>query len=288
MQKNTYSAKHSSTKLTKALLCIIWILIIAVLVSIGVVFAKKAMQIDGKADAEKSSGAEINSTVLTVVYDDTYSKTVPGFILLNFNSNSGAISVASIPADVKSKVNEKSGTLFEQYKYGGIIQVKNALESLCDNKIDHYLQIECELLSSVADIMGTVEYNVPDKMYQKSDGGAILCDIKKGKQSLGAQQFTEFFRYGGWNYSEKADNLAKLTWAMINTYSTEEKAQKIPTLFSETATELYTDISVIGANELSSSYNDFMVLKSTAAEISIVEDNGVLNEKSLKNIKNIF
>ena len=177
MQKNAYTAKHSSTKLTKFLLVVIWLSIIAVLCAMGWLFCNKAIQLDGTADATQSSEASaINETALVVVYDDTYSQTEPGFILLNFNGDTGAISVASLPINLISKVNDKEGGLAEQFEYGGVRQAVLAVENLCDIKIDKYCAIECELLESVSDILGSVELVFGEYLYTKSDDGAILCD----------------------------------------------------------------------------------------------------------------
>lgn len=287
MRNNSYMSSRKSTVPTKILLIVIWVMILAVLVFIGYLFYNQASLLDSASETPSDSGG-VNSTALIVVYDDSYDKTSPSFTLLNFNGESHQISVAVIPSDAVCNTSAGKTSLEKQYAYGGIVQAVDAVNSLCGIDIDYYAAIECQSLQTVTDIMGTFKFNVPQDMKNKSSDGVIMCDIQKGTQSISAQQLTEFFRFDGWSSNERAAQLSKLTAAMINAYSTEQTSEKITSLFSEIATDIETNVSIIQIGGLQSEYSDFMVLKNTAAEISVSTSGGVVDDSAIKELRKTF
>lgn len=287
MRNNSYMSSRKSTVPTRVMLIIIWILIIAVLGFMGYLFYNHAASLDGRVESPSDSGG-INATALVVVYDDSFEKTPPSFTLLNFSGVSHAISVAVIPSDAICNTSAGKSTLKQQYAYGGIVQAVDAVNTLCGINIDYYAAIECQSLQTVTDIMGAFNYNVPQDMKTKSSDGVIMCDIQKGEQSISAQQLTEFFRFDGWSANERAAQLSKLTAAMINAYSTEQTSAKISSLFGEVASDIETNVSIIQIGNLQSEYANFMVLKSTAAEIDVSTNGGIIDDKTIKTISKTF
>lgn len=282
MQKNTYSAQIKSTKPTKIILCIIWVLIIAVIASLVWVFYQHSDEIGNKAENVKLQSG-FDKTVIANVYDKNHDSSNAVF-LLNFNTSRGKISVACLQNDIKAD----SMTLDKQYEYGGIIQLKKSVEQLFEIGIDYYIDIDCDLLESVSSIMGGVEYEIYEDMFTKDDEDTIICDINKGKQTLSGQQLTEFFRFDGWDAEKRANELVKLCGAMINEYSTKDISEKIARLFGDTATELKTDISVLQANSLKNDYDYFLKHKSTSEIIDVFVNEGKVGESSVQKIQEIF
>ena len=287
MKNNSYMSQRKSVVPTRVMLIIIWVLIIAVLGYMGYLFFNHAVSIDGKSETP-SDAAGVNSTALVVVYDDSYDKTPPSFTLLNFNESEHKISVAVIPSNTVCNTNAGKTTLEKQYAYGGVLQAVDAVNNLCGISVDYYAAIECQSLQTVTDIMGAFKYDVPQDMKTKSSNGVIMCDIQKGLQSISAQQLTEYFRFDGWSPSERAAQLSKLTAAIINAYSNEQTSAKITSLFGEVASDIETNVSIIQMGDLQSEYADYLVLKSTAFEVEVSADGGVIDSKSLKNIADTF
>lgn len=287
MRNNSYMSSKKSTVPTRIMLIIIWILIIAVLGFMGYLFYNQAATLGGNIESPSDSEG-INATALVVVYDDSYDKTPPSFTLLNFSGENNVISVAVIPSDTICNTNTGKSTLEQQYAYGGVVQAVDAVNTLCGINIDYYAAIECQSLQTVTDIMGSFKYNVPQDMKTKSSDGVIMCDIQKGVQSISAQQLTEFFRFDGWSANERATELSKLTSAMINAYSTEQTSAKITSLFGEVASDIETNVSIIQIGNLQSEYANFMVLKSTAAEIDVSTNGGVIDDKTKNMISKTF
>ena len=287
MRNNSYMSSRKSTVPTRVMLIIIWILIIAVLGLMGYLFYNQAATLDGSIESPSDSGG-INATALVVVYDDSYDKTPPSFTLLNFSGESHAISVAVIPSDAVCNTSAGKSTLEQQFAYGGVVQAVDAVNTLCGINIDYYAAIECQSLQTVTDIMGAFKYTIPQDMNTKSSDGVIMCDIQKGVQSISAQQLTEFFRFNGWSANERAKELSKLTAAMINAYSTEQTSAKITSLFGEVAADIETNLSIIQIGNLQSEYANFMVLKSTASEIDVSTNGGVIDDKIIKTISKTF
>ena len=75
---------------------------------------------------------------------------------------------------------------------------------------------------------------------------------------------------------------------MINAYSNEQTSAKITSLFSEVASDIETNVSIIQMGDLQSEYADYLVLKSTAFEIEVSANGGVVDSETLKNIADIF
>lgn len=287
MRNNNYMSSKKSTVPTRIMLIIIWVLILAVLGFMIYLFCNKASSLDGTAESPSEKSA-VDATALIVVYDDSYEQTKPSFTLLNFNSSTHRISVATIPSDVVCETKAGKSTLEKQYGYGGVMQAVDAVNSLCNISIDYYAAVECQSLQDVTDIMGAFKYDVPQDMRTKSSDGVILCDIQKGEQSISAQQLTEYFRYSGWSPNDRAYQLSKLTEAMINAYSTEQTSAKITSLFSEIASDITTNVSIIQIGDLQAEYADFMVMKSTADTIKVSASGGDIDSGTLKKISTIF
>lgn len=285
MRNQSTVPSKSKTKLTKFLLVLIWILIFAVLAGMAWLFWENTKPYS--KESEKPAAVTLNQNVLVCVSDDTYD-TKPAFYLLNFNSQSKQISVAVLPNNLKAKVGSKEDTLLNQYNYGGIKQMRSAVENLCGVKTGYYLEIDCELLQNVLDTMGSFEYNVAKDLNQKSKSGTVICDIKKGKQSFTGPMLAEFYRYSGWDDNERAQQLNDITCEMINKFSTAEKSQKIADLFSETAAELKTDLSVMQVQELQSQFECFTKAKSVANSVGVSSADGALDDNSLNAIKAAF
>ena len=285
MRNQGMAPSKNRAKLTKLLLVIIWILIIAVLAGMAWIFWQNTKPYN--KESEKPTELTLNQNVLVSVSDGTYD-TPPAFYLLNFNSQTKQISAAVLPNNLKAKVGSKDDTLVNQYNYGGIKQMKSAVENLCGVKTGYYLEIDCDLLQNVLDTMGTFEYNVEKNLNRKSKSGTVLCDIKKGKQSFTGPMLAEFYRYSGWDDNERAKQLGEITCEMIDNYSTAEKSQKIAGLFSEVAAELKTDLSVVQVQELQSQFECFTKAKKVANFVNVSSADGTPDDSSLNAIKAAF
>lgn len=287
MRKNEYSSHRTSTVPTRVLLVIIWIVIAALVVSIGWMFVQKAQSLGGEQEAKSGEG-DFCKTAFITVYDATYDEIPPVFMLLRFDSHKGVITAAALPADLSIAAEPKTMTLSEHFAYGGVTGAARAAEDLLGIKTDYYAAFDSSVLSDVADIMGEVEFDVPEDMITKNKNGALICDIKKGKQSLAGQQFTEFFRFGGWDANTRADMAAKFTCALIDAYSPEQNSSKISELFGEVASELDTDVSIIEISDLELSYAKFRVNKQTADRIAVTSTGGAISDSALKELQQVF
>ena len=287
MQKNNYSSQRKSTKVTKILLVTIWLLIIALIVALGCIFLMKAKEID---DSSKKVDSDVgfNKNFLMVMTDSVNDEVKAQNMIFNINSRAGKISIVSLPYDLKVTVGEYSDSLENQYEYGGVLQIKKAVENLFDIKIDYYMQTDCDLLDTVSSVMGGVEYEILEDLYSKNESGRVICDIHKGKQTLSAQQFSEFFRYTGWDSITRCENLGDLAEKMINAYSTEELSLKIVDLFSQIATDVNTNLSPLQVNELQSLYGAFLNVKAAAEVVDLSISNGSISDDSIKDVKEQF
>ena len=200
MAPGSYRQKRKSTKVTKALLITTWLLIV-LLLAFGLWFISKEIQSLNDKNSQfigtPSAMSVYNKNTLVVLTDST-EQDLMKFILINFNDEKQKISVATLPDTMETTVKYKTESLREQFEYGGVLQVKAAVENTLNISVDKYIICPLNALEQTVENLGGVQYTLEKKLYYKDSAGAVLTDLQKGTQTLNGQQVIKFLRYPKW------------------------------------------------------------------------------------------
>lgn len=112
-------------------------------------------------------------------------------MLMRFNFNDGDIDVLSIPRDTRVYVKGKLDKINHAHSYGGMQLTLSSLRAFLGLDIDYYLEMDFEAVKKLVDVIGGVEYSVPDGIDFEFEGETIQA----GKQKLNGAQSLAFLRH---------------------------------------------------------------------------------------------
>jgi LCP family protein required for cell wall assembly len=106
----------------------------------------------------------------------------------------------SIPRDLRvdmlsSKGNETQDKLAHAFVYGGIDNVKYAVESLLGITVDHYVVIKIDGMIALIDALGGVEIDVEKDMKYHDHAQDLKIDLKQGLQVLSGEDAVGYSRF---------------------------------------------------------------------------------------------
>jgi len=118
-----------------------------------------------------------------------------------FDVKNSKISVLSIPRDTLVDVSRTVKKLNAAYGFGGINQVMNELEPILGFRPDHYIRVDIQAFVEVVDLLGPVDFYVPEDMHH-NDGAGFIIDLKQGQQLLNGEQALQLVRYRGYQNAD--------------------------------------------------------------------------------------
>ncbi len=163
-------------------------------------------------------GKDIKLNVAVFGVDSDGTRTDVAFVV-HFDSKSGKVGLMSVPRDTRVEINDTMYTyLVENKKYipsGAICKFNEVhayagsekanefsviqMEELLGIEIDHYVKVDFASFRSLVDLVGGVDFYVPQDMYwDMRDTGDPLINLKEGMQHIDgdkAEQLVRFRRY---------------------------------------------------------------------------------------------
>ncbi len=115
----------------------------------------------------------------------------------SFDLKNHKISVVSIPRDTLVDVSRKLKKINAAYGIGGVEQVLDELKPILGFRPDHFITVDIRAFVEVVDVLGGVNYYVPEDMYH-NDGAGFIIDLKEGQQLLDGYQSLQLVRYRGY------------------------------------------------------------------------------------------
>ncbi len=167
-------------------------------------------------DAFVGKDITLNVAVFGVDGDGTRTDVI---FIVHFDSKSGKIGLMSVPRDTRVEINDAMYTyLVENGKYipsGAVCKINEVhayagkekanefsiiqLEELLGIEIDHFVKVNFESFRALVDLVGGIDFYVPQDMYwDMRDTGDPLINLKEGMQHLDgekAEQLVRFRRY---------------------------------------------------------------------------------------------
>ena len=290
--RESYSQSRRKTlRRYKIVIAISWILLISLTVFAGFTVYSKMNGINEQSQ-KVSDGkyvAEYDPVTLFVLHDDIAKSDRSVIFVTRLQSSSGQVTVSVLPEDITMSAGAKSGTLKEQYEYGGILQVKRALSEFFGITADKCLDGNFSDMEKILEKIGAVEYNIDKDMIEQGKDGTVYSELTAGKQSLTASQILSYFRYDKWNsVSEKSKNCSALLAQIFSQMWTDDFKTSFPSLYEDLANSAQTDISAVDANEFIENFDTFKNGTVKSVAVNVAGDEHIIDTDSKQSFIDSF
>lgn len=219
-------------------------------------------------DAIMGKDISLNVAVFGVDGDETRTDVI---FVAHFDSKSGNIHLLSVPRDTKVEITDEMYTYLKANNkyipYNGICKINEVhayagkekadefsvkqLEELLGIEIDNYVRINFDGFKSLVDLIGGVDFYVPQDMYwDMRDTGDPLIDLEEGMQHLDgdkAEQLVRFRRYLNGDVDRVKVQQSFLKEVAKKLLSTDSMIKNLPNLIKTAYQYLDTDLTVTDA-----------------------------------------
>lgn len=115
-------------------------------------------------------------------------------IVARYNPQKKIISLLSIPRDTKVTYGGENYKINSLYKIG-LETLTSKVETITDLHIDNYVVFSTNSFKEVIDILGGVEFNVPQNMNYSDPHQNLKINLKKGLQVLDGEKAEQLVRF---------------------------------------------------------------------------------------------
>ena len=240
--------------------------------------------------------ASENRTLLLVL-DTEKRMSASAFLAVHFNAVQEKIILMPIQSNTLVTLNGETDTLYNFYRNGGVNAAVDAATACTDVKFDHYIKFSEAGFTTIADIFGGVDFNVPyNLIYSNPDTGEETI-IKEGRTYLDSTLLRKLLTYPDYKSGEeyRAKCLALTVTDMLNASIDEVFASHLDDYFSLVInSDIETDITAYDYDEVSDAmkyvaengYNPASFVLSTG----VTDENGnyTLDESFIEHIPEWF
>lgn len=119
----------------------------------------------------------------------------------SFDLKNNKISVVSVPRDTLVDVSRKVKKINGAYGMGGVEQMLDELKPILGFRPDHFITVDIQAFVDVVNLLGGVDFYVPEDMYH-NDGAGFIIDLKEGLQHLDGYESLQLVRYRGYQNAD--------------------------------------------------------------------------------------
>lgn len=136
------------------------------------------------------------------------------FLIARFVPTEGQFVFLPIPSNTSVYSGEDEDTIYNIYRNGGTKKAVEAAESCLGLKIDKYIKFNRSSFSVIADIFGSIDYDIPyNLVYDNPDTGETTV-FKSGKQLLDSTALRKILTYP--NYTQGEEYRSKCLGVVVN------------------------------------------------------------------------
>ncbi len=218
-------------------------------VSAGAIYASGQVTSIFNKDLQMESGQfdKIEHTRVNVLLigSDKGGYNTDTIMLMSYDVDDNKIKILSIPRDTKVNINGKTHKINASVAYGGDALLFENVKGLTGAPINYYAKVDLAGFKRIIDILGGVEFDVPQNMKYTDPYQGLKINLKKGVQMLDgekAEQLIRFRRYvmGDLERTKVQRDFMK---ALIEQKANKELIAKAPALFKEIAPYVQTNFS---------------------------------------------
>lgn len=165
-------------------------------------------------------------------------------IICRYNPYTNKISLLSVPRDTRVSYKNNYYKINSLYQFG-IDTLINKVENITDLKIDNYIIFSTKSFKNVIDILGGVDFNVPQNMKYSDPVQDLYINLKKGYQHLDGEQAEQLIRYRKYTTGDlqRVQVQQDFIKALIEQKLTPGLITKAPALAKELLDNVKTDLT---------------------------------------------
>lgn len=175
---------------------------------------------------------------------DGSNKRTDTIMLVSVHKN-GEIALSSIPRDTRVKIGKKHQKINAALPIGGREMLIEAVREVTGAPIHYYAQVNFEGFKNIVDILGGVEFEVPQDMFYEDPAQDLYIDLKAGLQLLDGDKAEQLCRFRKYPEADIARTRVQQAFvkAMIEQKMTFGNLLKAPAVLSEIADHCETNFS---------------------------------------------
>ena len=174
-------------------------------------------------------------------------------VMFTVEVKNGITQITQIPRDTFIE-SEKLGTVKANslFELGGIETTKAEVSKLVGAPVERHLKLNLNAVAKVADALGGVEVDVPERMYYVDNAQGLYIDLAAGPQNLKGEHLEGFLRF---RHDELGDLGRMERQRLVLAKVFEKLAQpatltKLPALLKIAGDDILTDLSPIELTQL--------------------------------------
>ena len=234
----------------KVIIAIVYAVIICLTVIAGIVtrnFIENPFEtVEGfeMAGIEETNGnVKINVLVVGVDKTEGLSDVI---MVVRYDEENNLIAAMSIPRDTYVNYNGRTMLVNSVYGVGGINGISKTVTLLTGLNINYYVQFNVGTFGKLVDLLGGVEFDVPQNMNYDDPIQDLHIHLKKGKQILIGEDAESMVRFRGYPQADlkrvevQQDLLKELIKQKLNA----DYITKVPSIYSEIKDDIKCNMSL--------------------------------------------
>lgn len=196
------------------------------------------------ADIEETNGhVKINMLIVGLDKTERLSDVV---MIVRFDEEYNRISAMSIPRDTYVDYNGRKILMNSVYSAGGINATSKVVTQLTGLTVNYYIVFNLGTFSKMIDLLGGVEFDVPQNMNYDDPEQNLHIHLQKGNQVLSGSDAESLVRFRGYPQADlkRVEVQQDLLKALIEQKLSPEYITKIPGIYSALNEDLRCNISV--------------------------------------------
>ena len=167
-------------------------------------------------------------------------------MLLMINAEQDRIDLVSVPRDTRVNYEGDYVKINSIAEYGGVEDLMKTITSITGVNIDSYMSITFEGFRNVIDILGGVDFDVPEDMYYEDPYQDLYIDLAAGQQHLDGKKAEMVVRYRGYPNADLARIGVQQSFlrALYEQNLNAGLIVKAPALIPEMIQSVRTDLSI--------------------------------------------
>ncbi len=163
-------------------------------------------------------------------------------ILASIDGKTKKVTLLSIPRDTRVKIKGAWDKVNAAFAYGGEELAQETIHDFLGVEIDRYAIVDFKSVVKLADLVGGVEVDVPQRMYVPLEG----IDLQPGKQLLDGEGVLAYcrFRYTADGDIDRAKRQQEVLQLVAQKVLTGKNLTQLPDLFEIVKENVETDMTV--------------------------------------------
>lgn len=196
------------------------------------------------ADIEETNGmVKFNVLILGLDKTATLSDVI---MVLRYDEEHNRLAAMSIPRDTYVQYNGRAMLINSVYGAGGINATAKAVKELTGLKINYYVQFGVGTFAELVDLLGGVEFDVPQNMNYDDDVQGLHIHLQKGMQTLNGKQAEDLVRFRGYPQADlkRVEVQQNLLKALLEQKLSAEYITDIPHIYSSVKDNIKCNMSL--------------------------------------------